>query len=125
MRGRTIFDAVRTVNDVLDLTEMKGFKGLMSAIDFEKAFDSLRLNFLFKCLEVLGLGASFITWTFYKYITSCVVNNDFFTRSFQVKRCVCQGDPLLPSLFIIVLELLAVSIRNNHGVKGITVGGLK
>ena len=46
MRGRTIFDAVRTVNDVLDFTEMKGFKGIMSAIDFEKAFDSLRLNFL-------------------------------------------------------------------------------
>ena len=46
VRGRTIFDAVRTVNDVLDFTEMKGFKGIMSAFDFEKAFDSLRLNFL-------------------------------------------------------------------------------
>ena len=69
VKGRTIFDAVRTVNDVLDFTEMKGFKGIMSAIDFEKAFDSLRLNFLYKSLEVLGFGASFITWikTFYKY----------------------------------------------------------
>ena len=54
VKGRTIFDAVRTVNDVLDFTEMKGFKGIMSAIDFEKAFDSLRLNFLYKSLEVLG-----------------------------------------------------------------------
>ena len=90
VKGRTIFDAVRTVNDVLDFTEMKGFKGIMSAIDFEKAFDSLRLNFLYKSLEVLGFGASFITWikTFYKNITSCVVNNGFFTRSFQVKRGV-------------------------------------
>ena len=125
VKGRTIFDAVRTVNDVLDFTKMKGFKGIMSAIDFEKAFDSLRLNFLYKSLEVLGFGASFITWIkiFYKNITSCVVNNGFFTRSFQVKRGVRQGDPLSPSLFIIVLELLAVSIRNNHGIKGITVGG--
>ena len=124
VKGRTIFDAVRTVNDILDFTEMKGFKGIMSAIDFEKAFDSLRLNFLYKSLEVLGFSASFITWikTFYKNITSCVVNNGFFTRSFQVKRGVRQGDPLSPSLFIIVLELLAVSIRNNHGIKGITVG---
>ena len=125
MKGRTIFDAVRTINDVMDFTEMKGCKGIMSAVDFEKAFDSLRLDFLFKSLETFGFGASFITWirTFYKNITSCVVNNGFFTPSFQVKRGVRQGDPLSPSLFIIVLELLAISIRNNHRIKGITVGG--
>ena len=59
VKGRAIFDAVRTVNDVLDFTEMKGFKGIMSAIDFEKTFDSLRLKFLFKSLEVLGFSAFF------------------------------------------------------------------
>ena len=43
-----LFDAVRTVNDVMDLKmEMKGCKGIMSVIDFEKAFNSLRLD-LFK-----------------------------------------------------------------------------
>ena len=70
---------------------------------------------------------SFITWirTFYKNITSCVVNNGFFTLSFQVKRGVRQGNPLSPSLFIIVLELLAISIRNNYRRKGITVGGIE
>ena len=104
---------------------MKGCKGIMSAIDFEKAFNCLRLDFLFKSLEILAFGASFITWirTFYKNITSCVVNNGFFTRSFQVKRDVRQGDPLSPSLFIIVHELLAISIPNNHRIKGIAVGG--
>ena len=37
--------------------------------------------------------------------------------------CICQGDPLSPSLFIIVLELLALSIRNNDQIKGIAVDG--
>ena len=99
----------------------------MSAVDFEKAFGSLRLDFLFKSLETFGFGAPFITWimTFYKNITFCVVNNGFFTPSFQVKRGVRQGDPLSLSLFIIVLELLAISIRNNHRIKGITVGGIE
>ena len=128
MKGCTIFDAVRTINDVMDFTEMKGCKGIMSAVDFEKAFESLRLDFLLKSLGSFGFVASFITWirTFYKNITSCVVtDNGFFTPSFQVKRGVRQGDPLSPSLFVIVLELLAISIRNNHRIKGITVGGIE
>ena len=61
VKGRTMFDAVTTINDVMDFTEMKGCKGIMSAVDFEKAFDSLRLDFLFKSLDTFGFGASFIT----------------------------------------------------------------
>ena len=97
----------------------------MTAIDFEKAFDSLNWNFLHKSLEFFGFGESFLGWikTFYKNISSCVINNGFSTPSFNVKRGVRQDDPLSPSLFIIVLELLALSIRNNDQIKGIAVDG--
>ena len=91
-------------------------QGIMTAIDFEKAFDSLSRYFLFKSLESFGFGVSFIKWikTFYSNITSCVANNVFFfTPSFRIKRGVRQGDPLSPSLFIIVLELVAISIQSN------------
>ena len=52
-----------------------------------------------------------------------MINNGFFTPSFNLKRGVCQGDPLSPSLFTIVLELLALFIRNNDQIKGIAVDG--
>ena len=95
----------------------------MTAIDFEKAFDSLNWNFLLKSLEFFGFGESFLGWikTFYKNISSCVINNGFSTPSFNLKRGVRQGDPLSPSLLIIVLELLALSIRNNDQIRGIAV----
>ena len=54
MKGRTIFDAVGIINDIMDYTEMKGYEGIMSAIDFKKAFDSLSLDLLFKSLELFG-----------------------------------------------------------------------
>ena len=60
MKGRTIFDAVRTISDSMDYTEMKGYEGIMSVIDFEKVFDSLSLDFLFKSLELFCFGVSFI-----------------------------------------------------------------
>ena len=88
VKGRTIFDAVRTINDVLDFTELKGYQSILTAIDFEKAFDSLSWDFLFKSLESFGFGASFIAWikTFPKNITSCVVNNGYFTSPFNVTQ---------------------------------------
>ena len=71
---------------------MKVCKGTMSAIDFEKAFNYLRLDVLFKSLEILGFGASFITLirTFYKNITSCVVNNGLFSPSVRTDRPVTR-----------------------------------
>ena len=62
VKGRTIFDAVRTVSDVMDLTKARGYKGIMTAIDFEKTFDSVNWNFLLKSLEYFGFGESFTKW---------------------------------------------------------------
>ena len=60
VKGRTIFDAVRTISDVMEFTKMPDYQGIMSAIDFEKAFDSLNWNFLLKSLEFFGFGESFL-----------------------------------------------------------------
>ena len=57
-----IFDAVRTINDIFDFTQIKSYDAILTAIDFEKAFDSLKLNFLFHSLEAFGFGESLIAW---------------------------------------------------------------
>ena len=125
VKGRTIFDATRTISDVMDFTKARDYKGIMTAIDFEKAFDSVNWNFLSKALESFGFGESFRAWikTFYNNISSSVTNNGFSTPSFNLKRGVRQGDPLSPSLFIIVLELLAISVRNDNQIRGIKIDG--
>ena len=41
VKGRTIFDAVRTVEDILEYTERFKINGRLIAIDFKKALDSV------------------------------------------------------------------------------------
>ena len=96
---------------------------MLVAIDFQKAFDSVNRGFMFKVLSVFNFSPSLIRWiqTFYKIISSTVMNNAFTTAPFEVGKGVRPGDPLSPYLFIICLEILAINIRVNKEIKGIQV----
>ena len=76
-----------------------------------------------KCLDVFDFGPSLKGWieTFYKNISSCVINNGMCTSQFEIQRGVWQGDPMSPYLFIIVAEVLATAIRTTN-IQGIKIG---
>jgi hypothetical protein len=123
VKGKSIFDAVSAIDDILEFTEREGINGLMLAIEFKKAFDSVNRSFMFETLSAFNFGPTFIRWisTFYQNITSSVMNTGFSTGAFNIRRGVRQGDPLSPYLFIICLEILAISARGNRSIQGILV----
>jgi len=123
IKGRSTFDAVRTIDDLLELAKLTNTTGILMAIDFEKAFDSLDHTYLFKVLEKFNFGPYFLQWvkTFYTNISSCILNNGFTTDLFCVHRGVRQGDPLSPLLFILALEVLTCQIRQDNTIQGIMV----
>ena len=59
------------------------------------------------CLKELGTSVAWIK-TFYENVSRLVTNNGFSTPSFNL---------------IIVLELLAVTVRNSNQISGIVVDG--
>ena len=127
IKGRSILDGVRTIEDVLEFAKFTDCSGVLLAIDFEKAFDSLNHTFLLKVLKKFNFGTYFLQWikTLYTNISSCVLNNGFTTDLFPVRCGVRQGDPLSPLLFILALEVLACRIREDNEIKGILVNPIQ
>ena len=124
MKGRFIGETARSILDIIAHTESLQLPGVLLFIDFEKAFDSIEHEFLYKALECFNFGPSFIKWiqTFYNNLSGCVLNNGFFSSPFQLERGVRQGDPLSPYLFLIAIEIMAISIRTNENIEGIKIG---
>ena len=71
----------------------------------------------------MGFGPNFRQWirTFYRNLSSRVLNNGFTTEIFFVKRGVRQGDPLSPLFFILALETLVCQIQENKNIKGFLI----
>ena len=57
----------------------------------------------------------------YKDINSSVIINQKTTNSFEIKRGIRQGCPVSPFLFLLVTELLALSVIRDLEFKGIHI----
>ena len=125
--GKNISKNIRSILDIMEYSKAKKLPGLLLFIDFEKDFDSFEWDFLEKCLEKFNFGPDLISWTntFYNDIQSCVINNGPCSQYFNIERGVRQGDSLSPYLFVTTVEILAIAIRNEENMKGISIDRLE
>ena len=89
--------------------------------DFQKAFDSLEWDFLFKTLDRFNFGESFQRWikVLYTNPSAVIKNNGYFSDEFILSRGVRQGCPVSALLFILCMEVLAGHIRQNNNITGL------
>ena len=123
IKGRYIGENIRLIEDVMEYTKVHNIPGILIALDFKKAFDSLEWGYIMNTLDAFNFGTSIKRWisTFYTNIESAVINNGFLTNWFKPSRGVRQGCPLSPFLFILSAELLANKIRQDTKIKGIKI----
>jgi hypothetical protein len=124
IKNRSTFTNIRSIYDVINYINENKRTGIITFIDYEKAFDTVNWKFLYKCLKAFNFGDKYIAAikTLYNNIETSVSNNGYSSQFFKPSRGIRQGCPLSALLFIFVVETLANSIRKNPRIQGIKIG---
>ena len=97
---------------------------MILSIDAKKALDKIEHPFLIKTLGKVGIEGTYlnIIKAIYEKLTANIILNEEKLRAFSLRSGTRQGCPLSPLLFHIVLEVLALAIRQQNEIKGIKIG---
>ena len=123
LKGRYIGESTRLIYDIMHYSEKNGLPGLLVQIDFEKAFDSLSWNFLYKVMHFFGFSETLIAWIklFNTDIHAFVLQYGNLSKPISIMRGCRQGDPISPYLFILSAEILSLMVENSSEILGIKI----
>ena len=111
------------ISGIFEGSDLLNLKGLLLTVDTGKAFDSVNHNFQLKVLENCGFSHNFLKWIsiFLQNQESCVINGGKATHYFPLKRGTRQGDPISAYLFILVLKIVFIFIKESENVQSLTI----
>ena len=102
---------------------MKDQNHMIISINAENAFDKIQHPFIIKILQKMGIKGTYlnIVMAIYDKPTANIILNGKKLKAFPLRSGTRQGCPLSPLLFNIVLEVLAIAIKEEKEIKGIQI----
>ena len=118
------FNIHKSINVIHHINKLKDKNHMIISIDTEKAFDKIQHPFMIKTPQNAGIEGIYfnIIKAIYDKPTANIILNGEKLKAFPLKSGKRQGCPLSPLLFNIVLEVLAIAIREEKEIKGIQIG---
>ena len=107
------FHIRKSINVIHHINRTQNKNHMIISIDAEKAFDKIQQPFMIKSLNKLDTDGTYlkVIKAIYDKPTANIILNGQKLEAFSLKFGTRQGYPLSPLLFNIVLEVLAIAIR--------------
>nr|GFA10581.1 RNA-directed DNA polymerase, eukaryota [Tanacetum cinerariifolium] len=126
--NRQILDGPFILNELLHWCKRKKKQVMFFKVNFAKAYDSVRWDYLLDFLEAFGFGNIWCKWIrgTFSFAKASVLVNGSPTIEFPFHCRIKQGDPLSLYLFILIMESLNMSCTRaiDEGVfKGVHLHG--
>ncbi|CAM2097000.1 unnamed protein product [Caretta caretta] len=111
--GRSIFDNLLLVQDLLELGRRDGLSFALLSLDQEKAFDRVDHGYLLSTLQAFGFGPQFVSFLWVLYASAeCLVRiNWTLTEPVSFGRGMRQVCPLSGQLYALAIEPFLCLLR--------------
>ena len=123
IKGRNISTIIRLIDDVIEYLRVNNTTGVIVALDYSKAFDTIDKTFLVESFRRAGFGPEFLQWIgiLMKDTESCINYCGWLSQFFPVETGIRQGCPFSPLAFVLATELLAHKIRQASEIRGVSI----
>lgn len=124
MPGRHIYFNLRRLFNIIYANHTS--EAAIISLDAQRAFDQVEWQYMSCALEEFGFGPLFRKWIDVIYLrpVASVITNQNTSHPIEIHRGTRQGCPLSPFLFAVMVEPLAVSVRQNPEICPINLQGL-
>ncbi|KAF7643589.1 hypothetical protein LDENG_00236820, partial [Lucifuga dentata] len=114
--GRSIYDNVSLIWDILEVPSSLGFDTGFISLDQEKAFDRVEHRYLWRVLQRFGLSPGFIAkiMALYVDVESVLKINGGLSRPFTVNQGIRQGCSMSGTLYELSIEPFSAQYSFPH-----------
>ena len=122
IKGRYIGENIRLINDLMEQTNATKIPGILLALDFRNAFDTLEWTLIQYVLQKFNFGEGIRRWVeiFYNDVENTIL---LLPTGLNLPEELGKVVPFLPLLFVLSAEVLANKIRQSHLIKGVSLVG--
>ena len=127
MKNRRISVNIRKLLDIIHYTKVSDIEALVLSLDFVKCFDKCSFSILHGSLDFFNFGETVKKWTkiLYKNFVVKIQNNGHFSPEIRINKGVHQGGCCSAIYFLVIAEILAMALRENPQIEGITIAQIK
>ena len=127
LKQRYIAQNLNELYNSIEYCENNNIAAMVMAVDFEKAFDSISWEALESIMLKFGFQKSFIEMIMicFKKFKVAISNNGIRSTCFEIYKGSKQGCPISSKIFLLIIEVIGLKIRNNPNIKPIEILSIK